>query len=247
MKIRLDIYCVEKGLFDSRQKAQAAIMAGLVILNGKKAEKAGDSVRDGDIVEIVSDNCPYVSRGGLKLKAALDHFGVNLKNKICLDVGVSTGGFSDCMLKEGALRVYGVDVGEGQVHEKLKSNPRFIFFSNTNARFLKKDFFKEKPVFAAVDVSFISLKLILGPLFDALSREAEIILLIKPQFELSREFLRKGIVKTEEARQKAAKEIDEFIKSSFKNCVVQGLIDCPVKGSAGNREFLMKVLKKNEI
>lgn len=244
MKVRLDTYCVNKGLFESRHKAQAAIMAGLVLINGKKAQKAGDNVKDGDIVEIVRDTCPYVSRGGLKLKAALDYFNINLKGLVCLDIGVATGGFSDCMLKEGAKKVYGVDVGKGQIHEKILRDERFVFIPETNARFLEQKLFSEKPDFAAVDVSFISLKLILIPLMSVLSDEASAVLLVKPQFELSREFLRKGIVKDENSRMLALREIEDFISTKIKECVIEGYIDCPVKGSHGNREFLMKISRK---
>ncbi len=244
MKVRLDIYCVEKGLFETRQKAQAAIMAGLVIVNGRKADKAGQMVKEGDVIEIEGKNCPYVSRGGLKLKAALDHFSINLKNLICIDIGVATGGFSDCMLQEGAALVYGVDVGQGQIHEKVLADKRFIFLNNTNARFLTPDRFEKKPQFAAVDVSFISLKIILEPLIEILDSPSLIVLLVKPQFELSREFLRKGIVKDEYSRLAALAEIEKFILSNFKSCTIEGYIDCPVKGAAGNREFLMLVSKK---
>lgn len=244
MKIRLDIYCVEKGLFETRHKAQAAIMAGLVLINGKKAQKAGESVRDTDIVELAGEKCPYVSRGGLKLKAAIDHFSIDLKGRVCLDIGVATGGFSDCMLKEGAAKVYGVDVGQGQLHEKLAGNKKFFFMPETNARFLTADLFPEAPSFAAADVSFISLKLILPPLISVLAQGGSAILLIKPQFELSREFLRKGIVKDEASRLLALNEIENFISRNIKNCTIEGYIDCPVKGSHGNREFLMKVSKK---
>jgi len=219
-------------------------MAGLVLVNGKKAQKAGDSVRDGDIVEIAKDICPYVSRGGLKLKAGLDYFKINLKGLVCLDIGVATGGFSDCMLKEGAKKVYGVDVGRGQIHEKILRDERFVFIPETNARFLEQKLFSEKPDFAAVDVSFISLKLILSPLISVLSNKAVAVLLIKPQFELSREFLRKGIVKDEESRLIVLREIENFIYTNLKECAIEGYIDCPIKGSHGNREFLMKIYKK---
>ncbi|MBU2572732.1 MAG: TlyA family RNA methyltransferase, partial [Elusimicrobia bacterium] len=193
MKTRLDVACVERGLFESREKALRAIMAGLVLVNGLPADKAGRAVREGDVVELVRPDCPYVSRGGLKLKGALDNFKISVKGKICLDVGVATGGFTDCFLQEGAQKVYAVDVGEGQLHEKIKNDPRVIFIPQTNARFLKPEMFPEKPELCAIDVSFISLKLILGPVFDSTAPAAQIIALIKPQFELEPKDLKKGI------------------------------------------------------
>lgn len=244
MKVRLDIYCVERGLFETRQKAQAAIMSGLVIVNGRKADKAGQMVKQTDTVELEGKKSPYVSRGGLKLKAALDHFSINLRNLICVDIGVATGGFSDCMLREGASIVYGIDVGKGQIHEKVLADKRFIFLNNTNARFLTCAIFEKKPQFAAVDVSFISLKLILKPLVEVLDNPSCMVLLIKPQFELPRKFLRKGIVKDEPSRLMALTEIKNFILSEVKSCKIEGYIDCPVTGAAGNREFLMLVSKK---
>ena len=243
MKKRLDVYCVEKGLFETRQKALGSIMAGRVLVNGEIADKAGFQVRDGDKVEIAGEECPYVSRGGLKLKAAMEYFRIDLKGKICLDVGVATGGFSDCMLKEGAKKVYGVDVGEGQLHERIRGDAKFVFLPNTNARFLKPELFPEKPEFAAVDVSFISLKTILPPLLASIGAEAELVLLVKPQFELGVQYLKKGIVKDEAGRQKAIEDMSAFIKENFKSCRIEGYTDCPVKGAKGNREFLMKVNK----
>ena len=169
MKTRLDVACVERGLFETREKALRAIMAGLVTVNGRPADKAGQPVREDDELALVRDECPYVSRGGLKLKGALDAFGVAAKGRVCLDVGVATGGFTDCFLQAGAARVYAVDVGEGQIHERIKNDPRVVFMPRTNARFLKPDAFPEKPDLCAIDVSFISLKLILGPVAAALA------------------------------------------------------------------------------
>ncbi|MEF3279801.1 MAG: TlyA family RNA methyltransferase [Elusimicrobiota bacterium] len=239
IKKRLDVRCVEIGLFDSRQKAKAAIMAGDVMVNGVRVYDASYSVKETDKIEIYQNLCPYVSRGGLKLKAAIDFFKIDLKGKICLDVGVATGGFSDCMIKEGAKLVYGVDVGKGQVHERILKDPLFVFMPDTNARYLKPDMFNPKPEFAAVDVSFISLKLILPPLKNCMEKKFEWVLLIKPQFELSPKDLRKGIVKTEELRLKALKDIENFVIGLGLKII--GVIDCPVKGAKGNKEFLMKV------
>lgn len=236
-RIRLDVACVERKLFSSRHKAQAAIMAGLVLVNGEKACKAGRVVKEGDVIEI-EKRMPYVSRGGLKLKAALDDFGISLKGRTCADIGVATGGFSDCMLQEGARLVYGVDVGKGQLHEKIKNNPKFIFKPGTNARFIKEDFFENKPGFSAVDVSFISLKLILKPVINAMAANFEMVLLVKPQFELDPKHVPKGIVKSEEARQRALEDLRIFLKENFKGVDAKGVMDCPVKGARGNVEFL---------
>lgn len=244
MKTRLDAACVENGLFESRGKALRAIMAGLVTVNGRPAEKAGQQVREADIIELVKSDCPYVSRGGTKLKGALDAFKTPVKGRVCLDVGVATGGFTDCFLREGALKVYAVDVGEGQIHEKIKSDPRVVFMPETNARFLKPELFPEKPGLCAIDVSFISLRLILGPVFSVLAPGGEVIALVKPQFELAPGDLKRGIVKTEELRLKAMENMRGFLKASLPGVEEKGLVDSPIKGAKGNLEFLW-LLKKN--
>jgi len=238
MKIRLDVACVENGLFESREKALRAIMAGLVTVNGRPAEKAGQQVREGDLIELAKSDCPYVSRGGTKLKGALDCFKVEACGKVCLDVGVATGGFTDCFLQEGALKVYAVDVGVGQIHEKILNDPRVVFMPETNARFLKPELFPEKPGLCAIDVSFISLKLILGPVFGAMAPGGEVIALVKPQFELQAADLRKGIVKDEETRLRVMDDMRAFLKSSLPGVEEKGLTDSPIKGAKGNLEFL---------
>ncbi|MCX5786854.1 MAG: TlyA family RNA methyltransferase [Elusimicrobia bacterium] len=238
MKARLDVTCVARGFFESRERALRAIMAGLVTVNGRPADKAGQAVREGDVIELVRPDCPYVSRGGLKLKGALDSFKISVKNKVCLDVGVATGGFTDCFLQEGAKKVYAVDVGIGQIHEKIKNNPKVVFIPETNARFLKPDLFPEKPELAAIDVSFISLKLILGPVFDSIAPGAEIVALVKPQFELEPKHLCKGIVKTEGLRLKVMEDLREFMSEKIKNYEEKGLMNSPIKGAKGNLEFL---------
>jgi len=241
MKKRLDIVCVELGLFSSRQKAQASIMAGEVLVNNQKICDSSYFVKTEDKIEILKPNCPYVSRGGLKLKAAIDYFKIDVKDKICLDIGAATGGFTDCFLQEGAKKVYCVDVGKGQLDSKIRENKRVVFLPNTNARYLKKELFQDKIQICAVDVSFISLKLILKPLLESIGENCEIILLIKPQFELERKYLRKGIVKSEEYRKRVIEEMKNFIIKNFTNCKIEGYIDCPIKGAKGNVEFLMKL------
>ncbi len=246
MKTRLDVACVERGLFETREKALRAIMAGLVTVNGRPADKAGQPVKDDDELALVRDECPYVSRGGLKLKGALDAFGVAAKGRVCLDVGVATGGFTDCFLQAGAARVYAVDVGEGQIHERIKSDPRVVFMPRTNARFLKPDAFPEKPDLCAIDVSFISLKLILGPVADALAPGGEILALVKPQFELQPQDLRRGIVKDEETRLKVMDGMRAFLAESLPGVTELGLADSPIKGAKGNLEFLWHLKKSGK-
>jgi len=238
MKTRLDVACVERGIFESRVKAQASIMAGLVLVNGQPADKAGKPVKEDDVIETVKSDCPYVSRGGLKLKGAIDNFKIDVRGKICLDVGAATGGFTDCFLQEGAKKVYAVDVGEGQFHEKMKNHPQVVFIPRTNARFLKPDIFPELPEVAAIDVSFISLKLILGPVFNSTAPKARIVALIKPQFELGPADLKKGIVKSADLRLKAVAGLREFAAENIKGLTETGLTESPIKGAKGNIEFL---------
>lgn len=240
-KKRLDIRCLELGLFKTRNKAQAAIMAGDVEVNGIVVYESSYMVCDDDVVSIRRKE-PYVSRAGLKLKAAIDYFKIDLKEKTCLDVGVATGGFSDCMLQEGAKKVYGIDVGKGQVHEKILTNSRFVFIPNMNARYLKKDIFNDEIDFAAVDVSFISLKLVIKPVLDVVRYGGGCVFLIKPQFELTKKDLRKGVVKEEGLRRKVVDEICVFLSSVGCSKII-GFIDSPIEGVHGNKEFLLYVLK----
>ena len=243
MKKRLDVACVERGLFDTREKALRAIMAGQVAVNGRPAEKAGQAVREDDAVALLAPACPYVSRGGLKLKGALDAFGVPVKGRTCLDIGVATGGFTDCFLQEGAARVYAVDVGAGQLHEKIKNDPRVTFMPDTNARFLEPANFPVKPTLCAIDVSFISLKLILPPVFSALAPGGEVIALVKPQFELQARDLRKGIVKDEETRLGVMKDLRAWLAAGLPGVAEKGLMDSTVKGAHGNLEFLWRLAR----
>ncbi|MDA8244598.1 MAG: TlyA family RNA methyltransferase [Elusimicrobia bacterium] len=238
MKKRLDVACVELGLFESREKALRAIMAGLVTLNGRPADKAGMPVRDGDVVDLAAPGCPYVSRGGLKLRGALDAFALDPAGKVCLDVGVATGGFTDCFLQAGASRVYAVDVGEGQVREKIKADPRVVFMPRTNARFLKPGLFPERPELCAIDVSFISLKLILGPVLSVMAPGGKVVALVKPQFELQAADLRKGIVKDEATRLGVMAAMRVFLAESLPGARELGLADSPIRGAKGNLEFL---------
>ena len=243
MKMRLDVACVDRGLFETREKALRAIMAGLITVNGKPADKAGQAVRDGDLLAMTGPACPYVSRGGLKIKGALDSFKADVKGRVCLDIGVATGGFTDCLLQEGAARVYAVDVGQGQIHEKILKDPRVVFMPETNARFLEPRLFPEKPELCVIDVSFISLKLILGPVFSCMARRGEVLALVKPQFELQAKDLRRGIVKDEPARLGVIADLRAFLAVSLPSVKEAGLIDSPLKGAHGNLEFLWYLRK----
>ena len=241
---------MERGIFESRVKAQASIMAGLVTVNGQPADKAGKPVKEDDVIETVRSDCPYVSRGGLKLKGALDNFRIDnfridVRDKVCLDVGAATGGFTDCFLQAGAGKVYAVDVGEGQFHEKIKSQPRVVFIPRTNARFLTPGLFSELPELAAIDVSFISLKLILGPVFNSTAPNAGIIALIKPQFELGPADLKRGIVKSDELRLKAVEELRKFAAENIKGLAEAGFMESPITGAKGNVEFLWYLVKRS--
>jgi 23S rRNA (cytidine1920-2'-O)/16S rRNA (cytidine1409-2'-O)-methyltransferase len=238
MKRRLDVACVEEGLFETREKALRAIMAGQVLVNGRPADKAGQAVRDGDEIGLSGPACPYVSRGGLKLKGALDAFGVDAAGRTGLDIGAATGGFADCLLQAGAKKVYAVDVGEGQLHERMKADPRVVFLPQTNARFLSPALFPEKPDLCAIDVSFISLKLILGPVCSVMAPGGRVVALVKPQFELGPADLRRGIVKTEELRQGVMAGLRAWVAENLPAVKEKGLMDSPIKGAKGNLEFL---------
>ena len=194
-KLRFDQLLVERGLFETRSKAQAAIMAGKVRLAGHARLKAGSEVPEDAPVEVLADACPFVSRGGLKLRAALDAFGVDPRGRVCLDVGASTGGFTDCLLKRGAKRVHAVDVGHGQLNAKLRADPRVRVLEETHARDLMPALIDPPPDLAVIDVSFISLTKVLPHVLRCLPGPFDLIALIKPQFELEPKKTPKGIVR----------------------------------------------------
>ncbi|MEA2876648.1 MAG: rRNA (cytidine1920-2-O)/16S rRNA (cytidine1409-2-O)-methyltransferase [Hyphomicrobiales bacterium] len=227
---------VERGLFESRTRAQAAIAAGLVTADGMPLRKASDELAADAALEARPDH-PWVSRGGLKLVAALDHFGFDPEGRICLDVGASTGGFTDVLLARGARRVYSVDVGRGQLHARLRGNPAVVSLEETDIRALDPARLGELPDFAAIDVSFISLKLILPALDRLMRRPAQLIALIKPQFEAGRKHLKKGIVRDPEIRAAVCDEISSLAVSL--GWTVRGIIPSPIEGGDGNREFLL--------
>lgn len=243
-KKRADILLFEKGLVDSREKAKTLIMEGIVFIGDRRIDKAGEKVEIDAPIEIKKNPITYVSRGGLKLEKAIKNFNINLENKICMDIGASTGGFTDCMLKEGANKVYAVDVGYGQLDWKLRNDPRVIVMERTNIRYVTEKDIKDVIDFISIDVSFISLRLVLPVAKKLLSKEGRIVALIKPQFEAGREKVgKKGIVRDKNVHIEVLKSIVEF-------CNVEGLtiIDLdfsPVTGSTGNIEFLAHILKSN--
>ncbi|MFO0596895.1 MAG: TlyA family RNA methyltransferase [Myxococcaceae bacterium] len=237
-KERLDVLVHERGLAESRSKAQAMILAGQVIVDDQRVDKPGTRVSVEAELRIKGEVLPYVSRGGLKLKAALDAFSVDVKGAICADIGASTGGFTDCLLQHGATRVHAIDVGYGQLHEKLRTDPRVISRERVNARHLTDDDLPERVGVIVIDVSFISLALVLPAVLPKLTPRGVLIALIKPQFEVGPDRLDKGgVVRDAAARQEAIDRIVAFVEAAGLERV--GLIDSPVHGPAGNVEALL--------
>ncbi len=243
-KKRLDAYIVELGLCESREKAKAAIMAGDVYVNGQKALKAGDTVKEADQIE-VRGGMEFVSRGGYKLKKAMAAFPIVLTGKVCMDIGASTGGFTDCMLQNGAKKVYAVDVGYGQLAWKLRSDERVVNLERTNIRYLTHEQVPEPLDFASVDVAFISLKLVLPVAYEFLADTGACVCLIKPQFEAGRENVgKKGVVRDIGVHVQVIKEICAF--ASETGFTVRGLDYSPIKGPEGNIEYLLYLMKRGE-
>jgi len=241
-KTRLDLALFERGMCESRSKAGALIMAGQVFVNGRKELKAGRNVKESDVIEIRGEKMPFVSRGGYKLSKAVKSFGLELKNKVCMDIGASTGGFTDCMLQNGAEKVFSVDVGYGQLAWKLRTDERVINMERTNFRYITPDEIGEELDFASVDVSFISLKIILPVLFSLLKAGGEAVCLIKPQFEAGRERVgKKGVVRDAETHTDVVKSICEY--AVFTGFSVRGIDFSPIKGPEGNIEYLMYIKK----
>ena len=229
---------VEAGLAPSREKARAMIMAGEVFVNGRKAEKAGEEVRPEDVVTLQDDPIPFVSRGGLKLDKALKVFPLSLQDKVCLDVGASTGGFTDCMLQNGAKLVYALDVGYGQLAWQLRNDPRVTVMERRNARYMEPTWFNGPFDFASIDVSFISLKLILPPLKACLKPDGQVVALIKPQFEAGRGQVGKnGVVREAAIHRDVCINIIRFAQEI--GYAVEDLSFSPITGPKGNIEFLL--------
>lgn len=233
---RLDKLLVARGLAETRAKAQALILAGQVFNDQQRLDKAGLMVPI-DIELMVRESMPFVGRGGFKLAAALDHFQIDAQGKVCLDIGASTGGFTDCLLQHGALRVVAIDVGHGQIDWKLRQDDRVDVRENVNARYLQPADFSERFEIVVIDVSFISLTRILPVIPALVESHAVVIALIKPQFEVGREEVgRGGIVKDEDAHRRVVSEIISFAASL--GLIARGMIDSPILGAEGNREFL---------
>ena len=244
-KIRLDIYLSENGLAPSRSAAQAMIMAGDVYINNQKATKAGETVKGDENIEVRTKGLKYVSRGGLKLEKAMNCFPIDLSGKVCMDIGASTGGFTDCMLQNGAKKVYSIDVGYGQLAWKLRVDDRVVNMERTNIRYLEKESLTEIPDFFSVDVSFISLKLVLPVAFECLTPSGEGICLIKPQFEAGREKVgKKGVVREKATHIEVIENVLAFTKEM--GFSVRGLDFSPVRGPEGNIEYLMYIRKSDE-
>lgn len=233
---RLDVLLVERGLVESREKGQALILAHQVLVDGKKIDKPGHAVDLGAKIEIL-EQPRYVGRGGLKLEAALDHFGIQAAGKICLDIGSSTGGFTDCLLQRGAARVYAIDVGTGQLDWKLRNDPRVIVREQVNARYLSREEIPELVDLAVCDVSFISITMILPALPNLLAKSAEMVILVKPQFELERHQVGKGgVIRDPALHQQACRRVEEAVRQlGFR----AEIIPSPVLGAEGNQEFLL--------
>ncbi len=237
MKQRLDVALVERGLMESRQKAQATIMSGLVFVNGQRSDKPGAAVAPDAVIEVRGNPLRYVSRGGLKLEKAMASFPISLKGAVCADIGASTGGFTDCMLQNGADKVYAVDVGYGQLAWKLRSDERVVCLERTNARYLSREQIPEALDFASVDVSFISLKLILPPLRALLKESGEAVCLVKPQFEAGREKVgKKGVVRDAAIHREVLEQF--LVHAAESGFSVRGLTWSPIRGPEGNIEYL---------
>ena len=242
MKERLDVLLVNRGLAPSREKAKAMIMEGNVFVENQREDKAGSSFDVNANIEIKGNTLKYVSRGGLKLEKAMTHFGIELTDKICMDIGASTGGFTDCMLQNGAKKVYAVDVGYGQFAWKLRQDERVVCMEKTNIRYVTPEDIADRLDFASVDVSFISLTKVLEPARNLLQDDGEMVCLIKPQFEAGREKVgKKGVVREKSVHEEViCKVIDYAVSIGF---VVLNLEYSPIKGPEGNIEYLVYIKK----
>ncbi len=241
-KLRLDTEVFKRGLADSREKAKALIMAGQVYLNGQKELKGGATVKPDDTIEVRGSTNPFVSRGGLKLQKAAENFNIDLSNCVCMDIGASTGGFSDCMLTHGAKKVYAIDVGYGQLAWKLRTDERVVNMERTNFRYVTHEQIPEDVDFASVDVSFISLKIILPVMRELLKDNGQAVCLIKPQFEAGRENIgKKGVVRDSQVHKNVVNMICDFaLENGFS---ILNLDFSPIKGPEGNIEYLMHIIK----
>ena len=237
-KYRLDLRLIEKGWVNSRQRAQAMIMAGQVFVNGQRIDKPGHRVSAQDLIECKAEDMPYVSRGGLKLEAALQHFGLDVTSATCLDVGASTGGFTDCLLQHGAKRVYAVDVGYGQLAWKIRQDSRVVVIERTNVRHIAADAISERVDVITIDVSFISLKIVVPAVRQFMKTGALILALIKPQFEVGKGQVGKGgVVRDSEQHQQVIQVLTNFFNTQ--QLKARPVFPSPLLGPKGNREFFI--------
>ncbi len=243
MKERLDLLLVKNGFFTSREKAKRSIMAGIVFVDGQRSDKAGNMVDTEAEIQVKGNTCPYVSRGGLKLEKSINEFNIDLSDKFCMDIGASTGGFTDCMLQKGARKVYSIDVGYGQLDWKLRSDERVVNIEKCNFRYIDKRLIKEPMDFISVDVSFISLKLIFPAASGFLSEQGEMVCLVKPQFEAGREQVgKRGIVKDIEIHKDVIKKVIGY--AEYNGLYPYNITHSPITGAKGNIEFLLHVGKR---
>lgn len=245
MKTRLDVLMVERGLVESREKAKAVIMSGNVFVDGQREDKAGASFPEKAVIEVKGNPLKYVSRGGLKLEKAMSHFDVALEGKVCMDVGASTGGFTDCMLQNGAVKVYAVDVGNGQLAWKLRQDSRVVCMEKTNIRYVTREHIEEPVEFASIDVAFISLTKVLEPVKALLTADGQVVALIKPQFEAGREQVgKKGVVRDKAVHLEVIERVLAYAVSiGFE---VLNLEFSPIKGPEGNIEYLVHLQNHEE-
>lgn len=245
MKERLDVLLVSRNLAASREKAKAIIMSGIVYVEGQKEDKAGSMFDVSVSVEVRGNTLKYVSRGGLKLEKAMAEFGVCVDSEVCMDVGSSTGGFTDCMLQNGAVKVYAVDVGHGQLDWKLRNDPRVVCMEKTNIRYVTPELIDDPIAFASIDVSFISLTKVLGPVRQLLAPGGQVVCLIKPQFEAGREKVgKKGVVRDKSTHLEVITTVMEFAADN--GFTILNLDFSPIKGPEGNIEYLLYLERQGE-
>jgi len=243
LKERLDVLLVNRNLAESREKAKAIIMSGNVFVDGQREDKAGSNFAVEAIIEVKENPLKYVSRGGLKLEKAMAQYNLSMEGKVCMDVGSSTGGFTDCMLQNGAVKVYSVDVGTNQLAWKLRQDERVISMEKTNIRYLTPEHIHDSIAFASIDVSFISLTKVLLPVRELLAEEGEVVSLIKPQFEAGREKVgKKGVVRDKKVHEEVIETVSSFASSIGFDCL--DLNYSPIKGPEGNIEYLLYLKKK---
>ena len=243
MKERLDVLLVSQGLAASREKAKAIIMSGNVLVNGQREDKAGTMIDVKAEITVKGGQLKYVSRGGLKLEKAMSHFDLTLEGRVCMDVGASTGGFTDCMLQNGAVKVYSVDVGHGQLDWKLRNDPRVVCMEKTNIRYVTPEQIEEPAAFVSIDVSFISLTKVLPSVRELMTEDGEIVCLIKPQFEAGREKVgKKGVVRDPKVHEEVIEKVIDF--AATVGLESRELEFSPIKGPEGNIEYLLHLLKR---